>query len=94
MLVVPLEYDSESSAYVASVQVGTPPQTFYVVFDTGSPQRWLLSAESNDPNIKSRKRKYKSKTRKLTETTVSVTYVSMKVVGRLVEDNLTVSIAN
>ncbi|KER28194.1 hypothetical protein T265_13639 [Opisthorchis viverrini] len=77
--------------HVATVQVGTPPQKFYVVLDTGSPQRWLLSASSNDPNIKSRKRKYKSKTRKPTETTVSVTYMSMKIFGQLVEDKLTIA---
>ncbi|OON18037.1 hypothetical protein X801_06117 [Opisthorchis viverrini] len=66
MFAVPLEYDNLSGSFVTKVQVGTPPQTFYVILDTGSPQRWLPSAESNDPIVKSRKRRYKSRTRKPT----------------------------
>ena len=44
------------SQYVAEISVGTPPQRFQVLFDSGSCNTWLFSSECNSITCKRHRR--------------------------------------
>ena len=44
---VELDLDNEwNYAYIATIEIGTPPQEIRAIFDTGSANAWILSAEA------------------------------------------------
>lgn len=81
--------DYENSQYYGEIQLGTPAQTFNVIFDTGSADLWVASSDCNDSC--GRHAKYdssKSSTYIANGTTFHIEYGSGPVDGYQSYDNL------
>ncbi|XP_077505779.1 lysosomal aspartic protease-like [Amblyomma americanum] len=82
----------EGMRYVGVVSLGTPPQSFKVLFDTGSANLWVPSSKCVDSNMGCRARsKYdssKSSTYKKNGQIFKVKYESGQVRGTLSRDDL------
>lgn len=83
-------YTLQLTSFVGAISVGTPPQAFNVVFDTGSSNLWINSDECNSQTcLKHRRFKRKaSRTFKKTETEIKVTFGSGEILGEIVEDTV------
>ncbi|XP_024081393.1 aspartic proteinase A2-like [Cimex lectularius] len=92
-----------NTAYYGTISLGTPPQNFTVVFDTGSSKLWIPSSYCKSRNvcstfpIKSFLRVYgigfydhKSSTHQLTGKTFQIAYWTGAVAGYLAQDTLTI----
>lgn len=86
---IPTTNQNADSSYFATVTVGTPPQPFNVILDTGSSDFWLASTQCVscqgmplfDPS--------KSSTLKTEATSVTIRYGSGSVLGSLAQDTIT-----
>uniref|UniRef100_A0A8B9XUM2 Peptidase A1 domain-containing protein n=2 Tax=Bos TaxID=9903 RepID=A0A8B9XUM2_BOSMU len=80
--------------YVGRITIGTPPQEFQVVFDTGSSDLWVPSDFCTSPACSThvRFRHLQSSTFRLTNKTFRITYGSGRMKGVVVHD--TVRIGN
>lgn len=90
----PLSCD-EAMRYVGVVTLGTPPQSFKVLFDTGSSNLWVPSSKCVDSNIgctgRSKYDKDASSTYKKNGRRFKMTYESGMVRGTLSRDDLGVA---
>ncbi|XP_019810032.2 pregnancy-associated glycoprotein 1-like [Bos indicus] len=76
--------------YVGNITIGTPPQEFQVVFDTGSSDFWVPSDFCTSPDCIThvRFRKRQSSTFRPTNKTFSITYGSGRMRGVVVHDTV------
>nr|XP_014334278.1 PREDICTED: pregnancy-associated glycoprotein 1-like [Bos mutus] len=76
--------------YVGNITIGTPPQEFQVVFDTGSSDLWVPSTFCNSStcSVHVRFRHLQSSTFWPTNKTFSITYASGKIKGIVVRDTV------
>ncbi|XP_040111871.1 pregnancy-associated glycoprotein 1-like [Oryx dammah] len=77
-------------AYMGSITIGTPPQEFQVIFDTGSSDLWVPSDLCTIPACSkhSRFRDLQSSTFRITNKTFSITYGSGRMEGVVVHDTV------
>ncbi|KAH7710653.1 aspartic protease 1 [Aphelenchoides avenae] len=93
----PAYLDMQLGAFIANVSVGTPPQNFRVVMDTGSTPFWVVDSKCESTNckgqpgsgyVKNRFDKSKSSTFKNLGREVHIAYITGAAEGVLVEDTL------
>lgn len=81
--------DYQNAQYYGEISLGSPPQTFQVVFDTGSSDLWVASAKCFfSCGIHSRYNSAKSDTYKANGMLFNITYGSGPVNGYESQDNL------
>uniref|UniRef100_A0A4W2HE09 Pregnancy-associated glycoprotein 1-like n=1 Tax=Bos indicus x Bos taurus TaxID=30522 RepID=A0A4W2HE09_BOBOX len=80
----------EDLMYVGNITIGTPPQEFQVVFDTGSSDFWVPSDFCTSPDCIThvRFRQHQSSTFRPTNKTFSITYGSGRMRGVVVHDTV------
>uniref|UniRef100_A0A4W2C6U4 Peptidase A1 domain-containing protein n=1 Tax=Bos indicus x Bos taurus TaxID=30522 RepID=A0A4W2C6U4_BOBOX len=76
--------------YLANITIGTPPQEFQVIFDTGSSDLWVPSDFCTSPACSKhvRFRHLQSSTFRLTNKTFSITYGSGRMKGVVAHDTV------
>uniref|UniRef100_A0A8C9FZV7 Peptidase A1 domain-containing protein n=1 Tax=Pavo cristatus TaxID=9049 RepID=A0A8C9FZV7_PAVCR len=81
-------------SYVGTISIGTPPQQFSVIFDTGSANLWVPSVYCSSPACANHQRfdPARSSTYRSTATSVAAWYGTGSMVGVLAYDTVTVSI--
>jgi hypothetical protein len=81
----------DDMAYTGPIQIGTPPQNFTVIYDTGSSDLWIPSANCTDAacNDKHRYNSSLSRTYKFDNRTFSIQYGSGAVSGVMSKDSVT-----
>ncbi|CAD8190769.1 unnamed protein product [Paramecium octaurelia] len=72
--------------YYGVVKIGTPPQEFTVIYDTGSGELWVPSYGCVGCHNQEYFRAEESKTLEVSDYVVEIQYGKGKVVGRMVED--------
>jgi len=90
--IVPLDNYLDTQ-YFGEIGIGTPPQNFTVIFDTGSSNLWIPSSKcyfSIACYLHHRYRSVKSKTYKKNGETCTITYGSGQIAGFFSEDNVLV----
>jgi len=82
--------DINNSQYVGTVEVGSPPQRFDVIFDTGSSNLWITSAACNSEACRLHRRfdSVKSDTYKPMDVDMDVQFGTGKVRGSLAQDTV------
>ncbi|XP_057583959.1 pregnancy-associated glycoprotein 2-like [Hippopotamus amphibius kiboko] len=80
--------------YIGNITIGTPPQEFRVIFDTGSSDLWVPSVNCYSPACRTHKlfNPHSSTTCQLSPWTFNLTYISGRIFGYLGHD--TVQIGN
>ena len=80
--------DWENSMYYGKISVGTPPQTFNVLYDTGSSNTWIFGSKCHSHTCRTHNRfdHSKSKTYMLDGTEISVKYGSGSIHSQLGKD--------
>ena len=80
--------DWENSMYYGTISVGTPPQTFNVLYDTGSSNTWIFGSKCHSHTCRTHNRfdHSKSKTYMLDGTEISVKYGSGSIHSQLGKD--------
>jgi cathepsin D len=86
---VPL-YNFDDTQYYGQVQIGTPGQTFLVLFDTGSSNLWVPSTNCTNCGAHNMYNSTQSSTYIANGTTFRITYGSGSLKGYLSSDILTV----
>ena len=83
----------KNTQYIGTIGIGTPPQWFNVIFDTGSSNLWVPSASCDSPGclMHSRFDYTQSSTYSTNNTEFSVKYGTGGVIGRISQDIVTVS---
>uniref|UniRef100_A0A8C4RS84 pepsin A n=1 Tax=Erpetoichthys calabaricus TaxID=27687 RepID=A0A8C4RS84_ERPCA len=81
-------------SYFGTISIGTPPQTFTVIFDTGSANLWVPSVYCNSQACSNHNRfnPSQSSTYQATSTSVSIQYGTGSMTGFLAYDTVDVSI--
>uniref|UniRef100_A0A4W2HEG2 Pregnancy-associated glycoprotein 1-like n=1 Tax=Bos indicus x Bos taurus TaxID=30522 RepID=A0A4W2HEG2_BOBOX len=76
--------------YVGNITIGTPPQEFQVIFDTGSSDLWVASIFCNSSSCAAhvRFRHHQSSTFRPTNKTFRITYGSGRMKGVVVHDTV------
>ncbi|XP_027388177.1 pregnancy-associated glycoprotein 1-like isoform X3 [Bos indicus x Bos taurus] len=76
--------------YVGNITIGTPPQEFQVIFDTGSSELWVPSIFCNSSTCSKhdRFRHLESSTFRLSRRTFSITYGSGRIEALVVHDTV------
>jgi len=90
--IVPLDNYLDTQ-YFGEIGIGTPPQNFTVIFDTGSSNLWIPSSKcyfSIACYLHHRYRSAKSNTYKKNGETCTITYGSGQIAGFFSEDNVLV----
>merc|ERR1711865_1326809 len=81
--------DYSNAQYYGPVTIGTPPQTFNVIFDTGSSNLWIPSGSNWQPlNFHSKYKSTKSSTYVKNGTKFSIAYGSGALSGFISEDTV------
>uniref|UniRef100_A0A8B9D0J1 pepsin A n=1 Tax=Anser brachyrhynchus TaxID=132585 RepID=A0A8B9D0J1_9AVES len=82
--------------YVGTISIGTPPQEFTVIFDTGSANLWVPSVYCSSRACTNHRRfdPARSSTYRGTTTSVATWYGTGSMVGVLGYDTVTVSVGN
>ncbi|XP_041050881.1 pepsin A-like [Carcharodon carcharias] len=80
-------------SYFGTISIGTPPQSFTVIFDTGSSNLWIASVYCSSQSCKNHKKfaPSKSSTYQATNQPLSIQYGSGSMTGILGYDTVTVS---
>ncbi|XP_078403894.1 pepsin A-like [Cetorhinus maximus] len=80
-------------SYYGAISIGTPPQSFTVIFDTGSSNLWIASVYCTSPSCKNHREfaPRKSSTYQATNQPLSIQYGSGSMTGILGYDTVTVS---
>uniref|UniRef100_A0A8B9Y9M9 Peptidase A1 domain-containing protein n=1 Tax=Bos mutus grunniens TaxID=30521 RepID=A0A8B9Y9M9_BOSMU len=80
--------------YVGNITIGTPPQEFQVIFDTGSSDLWVASIFCNSSSCAAhvRFRHHQSSTFRPTNKTFRITYGSGRMKGVVVHDTVRVTV--
>jgi hypothetical protein len=81
-------HDYLNSQYYGSINIGSPKQTFNVIFDTGSSNLWIPSNNCNDCNNKNKYQSSKSSTYSKNDSTFNIEYGSGPVSGFFSEDTV------
>ncbi|GAB5355274.1 hypothetical protein AAMO2058_000191200 [Amorphochlora amoebiformis] len=81
--------DINNSQYVGEISVGTPPQPFHVIFDTGSSNLWITSTECNSDACLAHHQfdRKKSSTFKSVGVDMNVKFGTGSIEGYLAQDN-------
>jgi hypothetical protein len=81
------------SLYVGNISIGTPPQSFVVVFDTGSSNLWIPSISCNDDACKGKDQydSSKSSTYVANGQSIQIQYGTGSMTGILDQDVVTVA---
>jgi len=89
--VVPIK-NYQNSEYIGTVDIGTPPQTFQVVYDTGSSNLWVpgSSCRSKGCNNKNKYSHSKSSTYQADGRSISIAYGTGSMTGYLSKDVVSV----
>nr|NP_001272481.1 pregnancy-associated glycoprotein-1 precursor [Capra hircus]AAF05740.1 pregnancy-associated glycoprotein-1 [Capra hircus] len=76
--------------YVGNITIGTPPQEFQVIFDTGSSLLWVpsVSCKSSTCSTRRRFRHLLSSTFRSTNVNCRITYESGRIKGKVVHDTV------
>jgi len=85
---IPVTNQNGDSAYFASVSVGTPPQSFNVIIDTGSADFWLASTQCTTCTGTNLFDASKSSTLTASPSSVTIRYGSGAVAGNLATDTV------
>merc|ERR1711865_1029241 len=81
--------DYQNAQYYGPITIGTPPQTFNVIFDTGSSNLWISSGSNWQPlNFHSKYKSTKSSTYVKNGTKFSIAYGSGALSGFISEDTV------
>eukprot|EP00657_Telonema_sp_P-1_P002785 TRINITY_DN1647_c0_g1_i12.p1 TRINITY_DN1647_c0_g1~~TRINITY_DN1647_c0_g1_i12.p1 ORF type:complete len:382 (-),score=174.12 TRINITY_DN1647_c0_g1_i12:129-1274(-) len=83
--------DFQNAQYYGPLTIGTPPQTFHVIFDTGSSNLWIPSKTAFMPfNFHAKYDHTKSSSYVANGTTFSIAYGSGSLTGFVSQDTVTI----
>ncbi|PPQ90543.1 hypothetical protein CVT25_015857 [Psilocybe cyanescens] len=84
---IPVINEGADTSYIGSLTIGTPPQSFEVILDTGSSDLWVTSCDASTPLFKSSSSStFQSIS---TSSDVQISYGSGSVIGALSTDTVT-----
>jgi len=83
----------QDSLYVGNISIGTPPQSFIVVFDTGSSNLWVPGVSCTDIGCKGKDsyNSAQSSTYQSNGSSISIQYGTGSMTGILDEDTVTIA---
>lgn len=84
--------NTEDFEYYGEIKIGTPPQSFLVIMDTGSSNLWVPSSDCSDPACKGKNKYYSNHSSTYTANgkPITIHYGTGSMKGSLVQDNVSV----